>query len=134
MSRHPNISKKVTDLDIEIMVSILLRTGVLVAGGVVLAGGIYYLLRHGSESANYQRFAGQPAVDRQIGLIVNGAIHARARSIIQLGILLLIATPIARVAFSLVGFAMERDRKYVIVTTIVLAVLLYSLLTGAAHG
>jgi uncharacterized membrane protein len=48
--------------------------------------------------------------------------------------LLLIATPVARVAFSLFGFAAERDRTYVIVTTIVLAVLLYSLIGGAASG
>jgi uncharacterized membrane protein len=45
----------------------------------------------------------------------------------QLGLLLLIATPIARVMFSAVAFAMERDRMYVGFTLIVLAVLLYSL-------
>ena len=49
---------------------------------------------------------------------------------IQLGLLVLIATPIARVAFSLVAFALQRDRIYVIVTLIVLAVLLYSLTGG----
>jgi uncharacterized membrane protein len=49
-------------------------------------------------------------------------------------LLLLIATPILRVAFSLVGFAIERDRAYVIITSIVLAVLLYSLISGALQG
>ena len=58
----------------------------------------------------------------------------RARSIIQAGILLLIATPIARVAFSLAGFGLERDGKYVVITAIVLAVLLYSLTSGANLG
>ncbi len=52
---------------------------------------------------------------------------------IQLGLLLLIATPIARVAFSVVGFAIERDRMYVVFTLIVLAILLYSLL-GSGVG
>jgi uncharacterized membrane protein len=47
-------------------------------------------------------------------------------TIIQLGILLLIATPVARVAFALVAFAIERDRLYVAVSLIVLAVLLFS--------
>jgi len=50
---------------------------------------------------------------------------ANCRAIIQFGLLLLIATPIARVAFSLVGFALERDRSYVVITSIVLAVLIY---------
>jgi uncharacterized membrane protein len=66
--------------------------------------------------------------------IVRGAISLRARSIIQFGLLLLIATPILRVAFSLAGFTLERDRVYVVITAIVLAVLLYSLISGAIQG
>ena len=49
------------------------------------------------------------------------------RAIVQLGLVLLIATPVARVAFTLVAFARQRDRAYVMITTIVLALLLYSL-------
>jgi uncharacterized membrane protein len=45
----------------------------------------------------------------------------------QLGLLLLIATPIVRVAFSAVAFALEGDKMYVLFTLLVLAVLLYSL-------
>ena len=47
---------------------------------------------------------------------------------IQLGLLLLIATPVARVAFSLVAFIRQRDRTYIVITTIVLGLLLYSLM------
>jgi uncharacterized membrane protein len=54
----------------------------------------------------------------------------RGRGIIQLGLLLLIATPIARVALSVVAFAIQRDRLYVVATLIVLAVLMYSLTGG----
>jgi uncharacterized membrane protein len=50
--------------------------------------------------------------------------------LIQLGLLLLIATPVARVAFSVAAFAMQRDRLYVVVALIVLAVLMYSLTGG----
>lgn len=127
-------SPKVTDRSIEHMVSILLRTGVLVSGFVVLAGGIYYLLRHGGERESYHVFHGAAATDRIVPQIVSGAIALRGRSIIQFGLLLLIATPILRVAFSLVGFAIERDRIYVLITAIVLAVLLYSLISGAIQG
>lgn len=125
---------KVTDRSIEKMISVLLRVGVLISGSVVLIGGIYYLLRHGGETASYRVFHGAAADDRILPQIVRSAIALRARSIIQLGLLLLIATPILRVAFSLAGFAMERDRVYVLITSIVLAVLLYSLVSGAVLG
>lgn len=124
----------VTDTGIERMVSALLRTGVLASASVVFAGGIYYLARHGGESANFRRFAGQPSVDRIVSEIVKGAFSLRARSVIQLGVLLLIATPIVRVAVSLVAFMLERDGSYVLITALVLAVLLVSLITGAVGG
>lgn len=125
---------KVTDASIERMVSVLLRTGVLISAMVVFAGGVYYLARHGGAAADYRHFAGQPSIDRIVSQIVRGALALRARSIIQFGILLLIATPIARVAVSLVAFMLERDRTYVMITALVLAVLLVSLITGAVGG
>lgn len=125
---------RVSDQTIERMVSVVLRTGVLLSALVVLAGGVYELVLHGEEVANYHTFHGQPGIDRTLGGIVRGAMDLRARSIIQTGILLLIATPIARVAFSLLGFALERDGKYVAITAIVLAVLLYSVISGAGLG
>lgn len=125
---------KLTDIDIERMVSVLLRAGVFIAGAVVLYGGILFLVRHGNEPVHVARFVGEPAIDRYAFQIMKGALSGRARSIIQAGILLLIATPIARVALSLAGFLIERDRKYVFITAIVLAVLLYSLITGATQG
>ena len=128
------MSSKITDATLERMVSILLRVGVLLSGAVVLAGGAYYLARHGSETVHYSNFQGQPSVDRFAGAIVKGALALRARSIIQFGILLLIATPIARVALSLVGFALERDTKYVVITAIVLTVLVFSLIYGMAEA
>jgi uncharacterized membrane protein len=53
--------------------------------------------------------------------------------LIQLGLLLLIATPIVRVALSIVGFTIERDYLYVGFTAVVLVILLYSLL-GSGIG
>jgi uncharacterized membrane protein len=122
---------RVSDKTIERMVSVVLRSGVLFSAFVVLAGGIYYLIRHGDEIADYRTFRGQPSIDRMVGQIIRGATDLRALSIVQAGILLLIATPIARVAVSLIGFALEHDGKYVVITAIVLAVLLYSLSSGA---
>jgi uncharacterized membrane protein len=125
---------KVTDQSIERIVSRVLLAGVLVSGGIVLVGGIYFVLRRGSDPVEFHVFHGELVIDRIAGEIVRGAFHGRARSIIQLGILALIATPILRVAVALVGFALEKDRAYVIVTAIVLATLLFSLITGAVTG
>ncbi|HEX4808658.1 MAG TPA: DUF1634 domain-containing protein [Bryobacteraceae bacterium] len=125
---------KVTDEKLESVISVILRTGVSIAGAVVLVGAAFYLARHGAQQVNYHQFHGEPIADRKIGAIIAGALALSGRSIIQLGVLLLIATPIARVAFSLVGFAFERDRTYVVITAIVLAVLTYSLINGTLQG
>lgn len=126
------MSVAMTDRKIERMVSVILRAGVTLAGSVVLIGGVYFLWRHAREPVNFATFHSADLVDRSALETIDGALHLRARSIIQLGILLLIATPISRVAFSLVGFTLERDKSYVITTAIVLAILLYSLLGAAA--
>jgi len=125
---------KMTDQSLERGVSVLLMTGVMIAGAVTLAGGAMFLLRHWGDHVEYQHFHSQPRIDRILPEILKGAISLRARSVIQLGMLLLIATPVARVAFSLYGFALERDRVFVAVTALVLAILLYSLISGAVSG
>ena len=119
-----------TDARLDRVIGNLLRAGVLIAAAVVLAGGIVYLIHHGAASPAYRIFRGEPSNLRSVGGIVSGALAGRGRGLIQLGLLLLIATPVARVAFSVVGFALQRDRKYVIITLIVLGVLLFSLSGG----
>ncbi|MFZ0706229.1 MAG: DUF1634 domain-containing protein [Candidatus Korobacteraceae bacterium] len=116
-----------TDQGMEVIIGVLLRTGVLLAASVVLIGGVTYLVRHGGERANYSSFHGEPEGLKSIPGIAKGMAGLHGQAIIQFGLLLLIATPVARVAFSAVGFAMERDHMYVVVTLIVLAILLYSL-------
>ena len=122
----------VTDQGIEKVVSIVLRTGVVLSGSVVLLGGIYFLARHGGEPVDYHIFKAQTLPARYVVEIVRGALELRGQFIIQLGVLCLIATPILRVAVSLIGFALERDRTYALITAFVLTILLYSLISGAA--
>ncbi len=112
----------------EVILGNLLRAGVTLSAAIVLLGACIYLARHAHELADYRVFRGEPAEFRTIPGVYRSVMHDRGRGWIQLGLLLLIATPIARVAFSVVGFAMEGDRMYVAFTLIVLAVLLYSLL------
>ena len=119
--------KQWSDQSIEYMIGNLLRAGVLAAGTVVLAGGCVYLLRHGLELPNYRVFHGEPSDLTSIPAILRYALSGRGRGIIQTGLLLLIATPIVRVALSVVGFAKERDWMYVVFTLVVFTVLCYSL-------
>ena len=121
------------DRRIEVILGNVLRTGVLVAAAVVLAGASIYLHRHAHDPADYRVFRGEPSEYRTISGVIRSVISGRGQGIIQLGLLLLIATPIARVAFSVVGFAIERDRLYVAFTLLVLAILLYSSL-GSGIG
>ena len=119
-----------TDQRVETIIGNLLRAGVLLAAAVVALGGVIFLVRHCCTMPQYARFVGEPFELRTVSGIVRRAASFRGRNIIQLGLLLLIATPVARVAFSVVAFALERDRLYVGVTLIVLAVLLFSLAGG----
>src|SRR5260370_34795305 len=110
----------------------LLRTGVILAAAFVLAGGVVFLVRHPEPVTNYRVFQGEPEELRTVSGIFHEALALRGRGLIQLGLLILIATPIARVAFSGVAFLYRRDWRYVVVTLIVFALLVYSLLGG--HG
>jgi uncharacterized membrane protein len=121
-----------TDQYVEELIGNLLRVGVTLAAAVVLFGGTVYLVRHGRAAPQYHVFMGEPTDLRSVSGIVKDALAFRGRGLIQLGLLLLIATPVARVAFSVAAFAMQRDRLYVVVTLIVLAVLMYSLTGGHA--
>jgi uncharacterized membrane protein len=117
-----------TDQKLENIVGNLLRAGVSISAFVVAFGGIVYLARHWRGPANYRVFQGEPADLKSVSGIVRYAFEFHGRGIIQFGLLLLIATPVFRVALSIWGFAAERDRMYMIFTGIVLIVLLYSLL------
>ena len=122
-----------TDRKIEETVGNLLAIGVAISALVVLAGAALYLARYGQSPADYRVFQGEPTDLRNLRGIVRSALQLRSRGIIQLGLLCLIATPVARVAFSIWGFAAEHDRLYMIFTGVVLIVLLYSLLgSGSA--
>jgi uncharacterized membrane protein len=116
-----------TDRKVENLIGNLLRAGVSLAALIVFIGGVVYLARHGSEPADYRVFHGEPKQLRTISGVLQETLAFQGRGIIQLGLLLLIATPVARVTLSIFGFAAERDRMYVVFATIVLVILLYSL-------
>jgi uncharacterized membrane protein len=111
----------------ERMLAGLLRVGVLLAAGFVLLGGIVFLARHGAEHPDYSRFGGEPEGLKSVGGVTRAALALRSRGLIQFGILILLATPVVRVAVSLVTFVRERDRLYAGLTAVVLLILLLSI-------
>lgn len=110
----------------------LLRVGVVIAAAVAILGGVGYLMANGHHTVDFRVFQGEPAHLTSVGSIVAAALAGRSDALVQLGLVLLIATPVARVAMSLVAFALQRDRMYVLITAIVLALLTFSLVGG--HG
>ena len=120
-----------TDQRLEVIISVLLRTGVMLSALVVLLGGICFLSKHGHEQPEYHVFHATGDAYRSISGVIHAAGPSNCQAVIQLGLLLLILTPIARVAFTLVGFALERDGTYMVLTSIVLVILIYSL--AGAH-
>ena len=120
--------KAMDDRRLETMVGNLLRTGVLLAAALVSIGGVFYPLQHHADPVSYRTFV--PGADgvRTFSGVVHSALRFESVGWIQLGLLLLIATPVARVVLAVVGFALERDRLYVVVSLIVLVILVASLL------
>jgi len=120
--------KPAADNRIELLVSNVLRVGVLLAAVVVFAGGVAYLIGHGGEIPNYHAFRGELHSLRSVPLIVRSAMSLNSEAIIQLGLLILIATPVARVAFAAMAFAVARDTLYTAVGILVLLILLAGLM------
>jgi uncharacterized membrane protein len=128
MSGLPRLSEH----EAEQLIGRLLQAGVLLAAAVTLFGGALLLVQNGSSAPAFSTFRGQPGNLTSIIGILRGVRVGSSDAIVQLGIVLLIATPIARVAFTLIAFALQRDRAYVLITLFVLMVLLYGLVLGKA--
>jgi len=119
-----------TDRQFDSMLGTVLRTGVLISAAVVAWGGVVYLSGHAFPAPDYHVFRGEPADLRSVSGIISDAKAFSGRGLIQLGVLVLIATPVARVVCSVIGFARQRDWLYVGVTLAVLMLLIYSVTTG----
>jgi uncharacterized membrane protein len=116
------------DRRLETIIGNLLRAGVLLAATVVFAGGALYLIRHHADHVDYHQFSAGPAATHSFHGILESTAHLNSQALIQFGLLLLIATPVARVALAIVGFALEKDRLYAVISLIVLAILAFSLM------
>lgn len=116
------------DQKMEVAMGHLLRAGVLIAAAVVFIGGALYLNQTRGPRPDYSVFHGVAEELRSPVGIVKHLSTGDSNAVIQLGLLLLIATPIARVVFGAFSFFLEKDWLYVAISLIVFSVLMYSLL------
>lgn len=121
----------------QLIVSRTLKYGVILASAVVLIG---LILMVAEGTTGYQcDFSSiscllnyNPATiphgnyPNSLSSLASGLVSAKPFAIIELGIVFLLATPVARVAISVLVFAAEKDRKFVLITLAVLGILLFS--------
>jgi uncharacterized membrane protein len=120
----------ITDKQLESAIADMLRFGVVLAAIVVFLGGGIYLRHPSIAPQDYSHFrATLPSLCTAAGAL-RGALQLDAKSVIQLGILILIATPVARVIFCVIGFFRQRDGLYIGVSMTVFIILIYSLFRG----
>jgi uncharacterized membrane protein len=114
----------------ETMIANLLRGGVALSTTIVITGRGLYLLRHGADRPDYGVFRGEPAELRTLGGIIANILSFHSKRVIELGVLLMLATPVARVALSVLGFLREGDYQYVAISLMVLMILLFTIFGG----
>jgi uncharacterized membrane protein len=120
----------ITDKQLESAIANMLRFGVVLAAIVVFVGGGIYLHHPTIPPPDYSHFHATAPPLRTVAGVFRGVLQLDAKSVIQLGILILIATPVARVVFCIIGFSRQRDGLYIGVSTTVLIILTYSLFRG----
>ncbi len=141
--REMPVTKSQDLLRMELLIAQLLRVGVLLSF-IILAVGIcavvatgqtgYDQIRLDDLNSIVQYHAGHPPFPNSLGDVATGILQFKPYAIIALGLIVLIAIPVFRVAVSVIAFAWERDRLYVLITAFVLAMLLLSFAIGEAGG
>lgn len=125
-----------TEKDMELYVGKILRYGVLLSCIITLLGGIIYLYQNHNSMPDYspipegEVFSGTAYYLREFSTIIPRILELDGAAIIQLGVIVLIATPIFRVAFSAIAFLLEKDYLYVTITLIVLVIILGNMILG----
>ena len=114
-------------IKMETVISNMLRAGVISSAVITLIGGLIYLAGHAFSPVDYKVFHGASSEFRSVHGVIKGVLSLDSMAIIQLGVIVLIATPLARVVVTFFNFIQQRDRIYTIVTLIVLVILFYSL-------
>ncbi|HBR12896.1 Uncharacterized membrane protein [Epilithonimonas bovis DSM 19482] len=122
-----------TDLDLNRSVGNLLRLGVILSVATSLIGFIKLFTEGFKMPRKYNLLNMGDSSEKVWGSFWDSLCKGEGMAIIQLGILLLILTPLVRIIFALIGYLKEKDYTYVVISLIVLTIMLVSFLTGYAH-
>lgn len=123
--------RTLSETELECRMGRLLQAGVSVAALTMLAGGALYLAHQGDTKAAYGKLRPPDPELSTFGGILHGAFASHPAAIIQLAVIIMIATPVLRVAFAVFGFAVQKDRLYTGISLLVLALVTYGLLAAA---
>jgi len=108
----------------------MMLTGVLVAAAVMGAGLIWFVVTHEGMPPGDHLFRGEPKYFENPISMLQRALDLKyvghRRSLIMIGVVLLLINPLIRVAFAAVGFAAQRDKLYTLISLVVLGVLVLS--------
>jgi len=121
---------KFQDKDLQSFIGNLLRIGVLVAMSIVIIGVVLYMFQYGHETIHYSEFKADNVF--ALSNFWQGLSHGNSAAIMELGVIVLIIIPIARVLFTMIGFWLENDKMYTLIAFIVLCIIAYSLFFGVA--
>jgi uncharacterized membrane protein len=110
-------------------ISLILRTGVIVSVILLLMGAILFVIQHPGTVFSFKSFEGEPDRLREVSSVFSEALQLKSRAVIQLGVIILISTPVFRVLFSFIEFLLHKDWRFVLITAIVIVTLFYSLIS-----
>ncbi|MFY1047599.1 DUF1634 domain-containing protein [Chryseobacterium sp. GP-SGM7] len=125
--------KDFTDIDLNRSVGNLLRMGVILSVITSLIGFIKLFTEGFKMPRKYKLLDMGTSSEKVWGHFWETLCKGEGMAIIQLGILMLIFTPLMRIIFALIGYLKEKDYVYVIISSIVLAIMAVSFFTGYAH-
>lgn len=125
--------KNFTDVDLNRSVGNLLRLGVILSVATSLIGFIKLFMEGFKMPKKYTSLDMGSSSEKVWSMFWNSLCKGEGMAIIQLGILLLIFTPLVRIIFALIGYLKEKDYLYVVISSIVLAIMAVSFFTGYAH-
>jgi len=113
--------------DVSRIIGWILRGGVILSATIILIGFLLLLI-HIGEQPGFAMSIG--AFPHSLSQVWSGLLVLQSQAIIAAGLLLLIVTPVITVITALVAFAIKRDLRFVVITCVVLAILLTSMLIG----
>ncbi|OCA79046.1 hypothetical protein BBH99_06610 [Chryseobacterium contaminans] len=127
------MKKNFTDVDLNRSVGNLLRLGVILSVATSLIGFIKLFTEGFEMPSKYTSLVVGTSSEKIWSHFWNSLCKGEGMAIIQLGILILILTPLMRIIFALIGYLKEKDYVYVFISSVVLAIMAVSFFAGYAH-